>query len=323
MSTVLVTGWPLVPEAEHLLRDRGFEVRVTEPSPDQDALVSDLKDTSPDAVIVRTGVIDRVCLDAAPGLKVIANHGAGYDDIDVAEATRRGIPVFAAPGRNAISVAEHVFALLLAVRKSLPAYDRLVRTGGWRPGNPETADLHGATMGIVGLGAIGERVASLAESFGMAVLAYDPARNRPWPEGIASCATLDELLEHSDVVSLHVPLTPATSNLIESRRLGLMRPGSILINAARGGVVDEAALVQAVESGHLFGAGLDTFSEEPPGVDAAVCRNPRIVLSPHVAGVTPQSALRMSMSCAENVSDYLLEASCSADLVNPEWRGEV
>ncbi len=321
MSTVLVTGWPLVPEAEHLLRDRGFEVRVTEPSPDQATLVSDLKDTSPDAVIVRTGVIDRVCLDAAPGLKAIANHGAGYDDIDVAEATRRGIPVFAAPGRNAISVAEHVFALLLAARKSLPTYDRLVRTGGWRPGNPETADLHGATMGIVGLGAIGERVALLAEAFGMAVLAHDPGRDRPWPEGIASCATLDELLGHSDVVSLHVPLTPTTNHLIDSRRLGLMRPGSILINAARGGVVDEGALVQAVESGHLFGAGLDTFSEEPPGVDAAVCRNPRIVLSPHVAGVTPQSALRMSMSCAENVSSFLLEGTCSADLVNPDWQG--
>ena len=102
-----------------------------------------------------------------------------------------------------------------------------------------------------------------------------------------------------------------------------MRPGSILINAARGGVVDEEALVQAVESGHLFGAGLDTFSEEPPGVDAVVCRNPRIVLSPHVAGVTPQSALRMSMSCAENVSSFLLEGTCSADLVNPDWRREV
>ena len=263
-GTILVTGWPLLPEAEQLLRDRGFRVLVTDPSPDRAALVSRLRETSPDAIIVRTGVIDRACLEAAPGVKAIANHGAGYDDIDVAEASRRGIPVFAAPGCNAISVAEHVFALLLAVRKSLPEHDRLVRNGGWRPASPQTAELHGTTMGIVGLGAIGERVALLAEAFGMSTLAHDPGRIRPWPDRIEPCPTLDELLERSDVVSLHVPLTPATENLIDSRRLGLMKPSSILINAARGGVVDEAALAHAVESGHLFGAGLDTFDREPP-----------------------------------------------------------
>ena len=124
----------------------------------------------------------------------------------------------------------------------------------------------------------------------------------------------------SDVVSLHVPLTSATVNLIDSRRLRLMKPGSILINAARGGVVDEKALAEAVESGRLFGAGLDTFDSEPLGAEAAVSRDSRILLSPHIAGVTPQSALRMSMGCAENISCILLKGRCSADLVNPDWR---
>ena len=273
-GTILVTGWPLVPEAEQLLQDRGFWVQVTDPSPDQAELVLRLKQTAPDAIVVRTGIIDRACLDAAPGLKAIANHGAGYDDIDVAEATRRGIPVFAAPGRNAVSVAEHVFALLLAVRKSLPAYDRLVRTGGWRLASPEIAELYGAAMGVVGLGAIGERVAMLAHVFGMSVMAHDRSRVRPWPDHIACCPTLDELLERSDVVSLHVPLTQATNNLIDSRRLDLMKPGSILINAARGGVVDEIALAHAVEAGRLFGAGLDTFAQEPSGADAPSAATP-------------------------------------------------
>ena len=156
----------------------------TSPSFDQTELVSRLNETSTDAIIVRTGVIDRACLDAALELKAMANHGAGYDDIDVVEAARRGIPVFAAPGRNAVSVAEHVFALLLAVRKCVPAHDRLVRADGWRPANPETAELNGAAMGIVGLGAIGERVAVLAQAFEMPVMTYDPHRPQPWPDAI-------------------------------------------------------------------------------------------------------------------------------------------
>lgn len=315
-DTVLVTGWPLLPPAEEHLRQAGFSIVQSSPVPDRAELVSLLSKHKPDGLIVRTGVIDRACFQAHPGLRAIANHGAGYDDIDVAEATRRGIPVFAAPGRNAISVAEHVFALLLAVRKRILHHDGLIRGGGWRPSSPDTAELSGRIMGIVGLGAIGERVAHLARAFGMKVCAFDPGRSAPFPEGIDRTETLEELLAQSDVVSLHVPLTDTTRNLIDARALNQMKPGAILINTARGGVVDEAALIEAIEGGHLYGAGLDTFETEPPGAAAAVAQCDRVVLSPHIGGVTPESALRMSMCTAQNIVGFLKNGERNSDLVN-------
>lgn len=316
---VLVTGWPLLPAAEAHLTAAGFTIVQSSPAPDQAELVTLLAELRPAGLIVRTGIIDRVCIDADPDLKVIANHGAGYDDIDVAEATRRGIPVFAAPGRNAISVAEHVFALLLAVIKRVPFHDALVRGGNWRPASPQTAELCGRTMGIVGFGAIGERVAALGAAFGMSLVAHDPVRTRPYPPNVRQCATLNELLAASDVVSLHVPLTDVTRSMIGAAALARMKQGGILINAARGGVVDETALVNAIKSRHLHGAGLDTFADEPPGKSSVVAGCADIVLSPHIAGVTPESTLRMSMCCAENVVNFLMRGMCSADLVNRTW----
>ena len=317
VGKVLVSGWPLLTAAEGVLKDNGFQIFGTSPAPDQAELVAVLREVKPDALIVRTGMIGLACFDAAPGLKVIANHGAGYDDIDVMEATRRRIPVFAAPGRNAISVAEHVFALLLAVRKRLLFHDDLVRTGQWRPAAPVTSELFGTTFGLVGLGAIGERTANLAQAFGMQVVAYDPGRTRPWPEPVHRCESLEQLLSRSDVVSLHVPLTTQTKHLIDAKAISQMKPGAILINAARGGVVDEGALAAALDSCHLSGAGFDTFAVEPPGQQASIVQNDRIVLSPHIAGVTPECTLRMSMCCASNVSDFLLAGQTGPDLVNP------
>ncbi|MCY3873588.1 MAG: hydroxyacid dehydrogenase [Rhodobacteraceae bacterium] len=316
---VLITGWPLLPPAEAHLGDAGFTIVQSSPNPGQAELIALLAENRPVGLVVRSGIIDRACFDAAPDLKVIASHGAGYDDIDVAEATRRGIPVFAAPGRNAVSVAEHVFALLLAVRKRTLHHDKLVRSGDWRPAVPQTAELSGRTMGIVGFGAIGERVAALAAAFGMRVVAVDPERTCPFPRQIVQSATLGGLLEESDVVSLHVPLTDATRNMIDAAALAHMKQGAILINAARGGIVDEEALVDAIDSGHLFGAGLDTFAEEPPGESSVVAHCDGIVLSPHIAGVTPESAQRMSMCCAENVVQFLVDGTCSDDLVNDSW----
>ena len=313
---VLVTGWPLLPPAEALLKDAGLTIVQSSPNPDRAELVGLLSQHRPVALIVRTGVIDRACLEANPDLKVIANHGAGYDEIDVDAATKRGIPVFAAPGRNAISVAEHVFALLLAVRKKVISHDAIVREGQWRPATPDIGELHGTTMGIIGLGAIGERVADLAAAFGMNLLAFDPGRLRPFPEWIRRSETLSDILQDSDVISLHVPLTEATHNMIDKTALARMRRGAILINAARGGVVDETALVAAVENGHLLGAGLDTFAQEPQDASSPIAKCPGIVLSPHIAGVTPESALRLSLCCAENVTAFLVDGVCSNDLVN-------
>ena len=315
---VLVTGWPLLPEAEKLRCDNGFDVFVTKPAPDQAEMVKSLREIAPDALIVRTGLVDRACFEAAPGLKVIANHGAGYDDIDVAEATRRGIPVFAAPGRNAISVAEHVFAQLLAIRKQLAQHDHLVRSGQWRPAKPMTSELHGTVLGLIGLGAIGEAVAELGRAFGMSVIAYDPGRSRDWPDGVGRCTALEDLLGQSDVVSLHVPLNAGTRHLIDADAITKMKTAAVLINAARGGVVDEQALLAALDAGKLYGAGLDTFEAEPPAKTSPLLQHDRVVLSPHIAGVTPESALRMSMCCAENVVGFLATGQGTPDLVNSD-----
>lgn len=316
---VLVSGWPLLPEAEKLLCGAGLEVYATKPAPDQAEMVRSLREIAPDALIVRTGIVDRECFDAAPGLKVVANHGAGYDDIDVAEATHRGIPVFAAPGRNAVSVAEHVFAMLLAIRKQLLHHDQLVRSGGWRPSKPMTAELCGLTLGIIGFGAIGDAVAKLACAFGMSIVAFDPGRIHPWPDNVQRCASLDDLYASADAISLHVPLTDQTRHLIDADAIRKMRPGTILINAARGGVVDEKALCAALDSGKLSGAGLDTFEIEPTCRDTATVQHERIILTPHIAGVTPESALRMSMCCAQNVVTCLSGSLNSEDLVNAEY----
>lgn len=315
-GTVLVTGWPLMPSAEALLRSAGFSIEVTKPAPTETDLVAFIRSVEPVAIAVRTGVISKACLDAAPGLKVIANHGAGYDDIDVDEATERGIAVFAARGRNAISVAEHVFALLLAVRKRVLLHHDIVRSGGWRQGKPDTGELYGLTMGIIGLGAIGERTAVLADAFGMKVIGFDPGRMLAWPDTIAQAEDLDDLLASCDVVSLHVPFVEATRHLIDAKAIAKMKQGAILINAARGGVVDEAALVDAIESEKLSGAGLDTFEEEPLGAASPVCGSDRIVLSPHIAGVTPESTERMSLACAENIIGFLEDEVMGGDMVN-------
>ena len=318
---VMVTGWPLMVPAEKLLNDKGIGIVGTSPEPDSAELIAKIEEAQPAAIIVRTGIVDKACFDAASNLRAIAYHGAGYDVIDVDEATRRGIPVFAAPGRNAISVAEHAIGLILALRKQFPLHDHLIRSGGWRPSRPVTGEIHGQTIGLVGLGAIGEHLASLAVAFGMNPVAYDPGRTKPWPDNIGRSETLEELLGMADVVSLHVPLTPQTKGVIGAEALMQMKQGAILINTARGGIVDEPALAEALQSGHLCGAGIDVFDSEPPGADADLCKCDNVILTPHIAGVTPESTLRMSMCCAENVSSFLCSGSAAADdVVNPDWQ---
>ena len=321
IEKVLVTGWPLLPPAEKLLTDIGLAIIGTSSDPDAAEIIDIISAKQPEAVIVRSGVMNKACFAVAENLRAVAYHGAGYDVIDVSEATRRGVAVFAAPGRNAISVAEHAMALLLAIRKQLFTHDALIRQGGWRPSKPATGELFGQTIGLIGLGAIGEQLARLAQAFGMHVIAYDPGRLKPWPDNIKRCEMFEALLINSDVVSLHVPLTPQTQGMIDATALSSMKPGAILINAARGGIVDEAALVNAINTGHIFGAGFDTFDQEPPGGDAAICESDRIILTPHIAGVTPESTLRMSMCCAENILHFLRSGEVDTDdLVNPGWR---
>ncbi|MFD5283912.1 phosphoglycerate dehydrogenase [Streptomyces rubrogriseus] len=237
-------------------------------------------------------------MDAAPKLKVIAKHGVGTDTIDLAAARDRGIPVVCAPGSNSRAVAEYTFGLVLDAARRISASHTAVTEGGWpKLFGPE---LHGRTIGVVGFGRIGRLVAGYARAFGMRVLAHDPyVPDDAVTAAQAEPATLDALLAHADVVTLHLP--PAAEPLLNAARLQVMKPGAILVNAARGDLVDETALAAALHSGHLSAAALDAFTAEPLPESHVLRTAPRLTLTSHMAACTPQANRAMGLMVAEDV----------------------
>ena len=273
-----------------------------------DAVIGDI-----DGLLVRTRVLDANTIEAADRLRVIARYGVGCDNIDVGAATRRGVPVLIAPHANSESVAEHVFSLLLAVRRRTIACDRLVRTGRFHERDSELLhDLAGSTLGIIGLGRIGREVARIArDGFRMEVIGYDPwlqdalagepqAADVPPLEG-----RLDAVLSRSDAVTLHIPRTPETVGLIGRSEFLTMPAHAVLINTARGGIVDESALADALADGQIAGAGIDVLEQEPPEVDHPLFDLETVVLSPHNAGLTHRSTRRVGMAAAQGILDVL------------------
>jgi D-3-phosphoglycerate dehydrogenase / 2-oxoglutarate reductase len=248
-----------------------------------------------DAAIVRAAfTVDAAMLDRMPALKVLARTGVGTDLVDVAEADRRGIPVVITPGSNTTSVAEGVFAHLLATVKRLPTMTSLVREGRWNErGAVTVGDLDGATLGIVGFGRIGRRVARIAAAFDLRIRAYDPYADIP---AEIRCNGVEELLAASDFVTLHAPLTAENHHLINADRLALMRPGSVLVNCSRGALIDLDAVYDALQSGRLAGFGLDVYDPEPPE-HHPVFDHPNTVLTPHLMGFT-QRAMALTIQAA-------------------------
>jgi D-3-phosphoglycerate dehydrogenase / 2-oxoglutarate reductase len=225
-------------------------------------------------------------LDRMPALKVLARTGVGTDLVDVTESARRGIPVVITPGSNTTSVAEGVFAHLLAAVKRLTTLTALVREGRWHErGAMTVGDLDGATLGIIGFGRIGNRVARIATAFDLNVLAYDPYADVP---ADYRCDSVEQLLAASDFVTLHVPLTAENHHLINAARLSLMRPGSVLVNCSRGGLIDLDAADEALHNGRLGGLGLDVYDPEPPE-HHPVFDHPNTVLTPHLMGFTDRA----------------------------------
>ncbi len=255
-----------------------------------------------DAVIVRTAALDADVIERAERLRVIAKHGSGLDNVDVAAASRRGIVVCNTPGANAQSVAEHAIALLFGVRRHLHTADEHVRSGGWERSEFTGHELAGDALGLLGFGAIAERTAALARGIGMAVLAFDPYLDDDrFPEGVERVETVSNLFDRSDAVSVHVPLTDGTRGSVSTDELAALGENGVLINTARGAIVEETALVEAIEDGTLAGAGLDTFASEPPGEDHPLYDRDEVLLTPHVGGVTEQALVRMSRRAAANV----------------------
>ncbi|MBF4551666.1 hydroxyacid dehydrogenase [Pseudoclavibacter sp. VKM Ac-2888] len=265
-----------------------------------------------DAVISRTVELSAEAIESCPSLRVITKHGVGVGNIDVEAATRRGIPVLTTPGANAQSVAELTIALMFTAARRVSWMDAEIRQGRWSRAQ-DGRQLAGATLGLVGAGQIGQRVARTAAATGMRVLAFDPglSLDAPIPE-LTMVGTLEELLGQADVLSLHVPLNERTRGLIGAAQLALLPADAIVLNTARGEIVDEPALVDALRSGRLFAAGLDTTWSEPIEQDNPLLACPNVVITPHVGGSTPAALEAMALAAARNVLGYLDGASLDA-----------
>lgn len=311
MSTrraIVVTGADLAPQALELLKD--FEIVYAGKTPQEDDLVALCRRHDPVAIIVRYGRLGAAVMDAAPSLRVISKHGSGTDTIDKAAAQARGIEVRAAAGANAAAVAEQAMALLLACAKSVVQLDARMHAGHWDKATHKSIELHGRTVGVVGLGAIGQRFARMCDAMGMKVLGFDPyAQALP---AYVRAVDLPTLWRESDAISLHCPLTPENRNLVNAPTLAACKRGVLLVNTARGGLVDETALLAAVRSGHVAAAGLDSFAVEPMTAPHPFQGEPRIVLSPHIGGVTGNAYVNMGVGAARNVLAVLQGAPQAA-----------
>ncbi|MFE7227296.1 hydroxyacid dehydrogenase [Nocardioides sp. NPDC057577] len=257
-------------------------------------------------VLLRTAGFSATDVAEAPHLRVIARHGVGYDSVDIEAASRRGIPVTITADANSRSVAEHAFALLLSVARKVPQADSAVRSGNWSTARADLTgqELDGRRLGLLGFGRIARRVAQIASAFDMEVLAADPQVSQS--EALRAGVTImspEELFASSEVLSLHAPLLPSTRQVVDARTLAVMPQGAILINTARGGLVDPDALLAALDSGHLAGAGLDVLPEEPPFPGDTLVAHDRVVVTPHIGGQTDQAMRRVAIEAATAILD--------------------
>ncbi|MFH1086791.1 MAG: hydroxyacid dehydrogenase [Chloroflexota bacterium] len=271
-----------------------------------------------DAILARTGKITREVIAAAPRLRIVARHGVGYDNVDVAACTERGIAVTITGDANSEAVSEHAMALILASARQLTKADRALRAGMWDREAIHGIELAGKTLGLVGIGRTGSRVARHAAGFSMRVIAHDPYAPHATAQDLGvELVDLPTLLAQADYVSVHAPLTPETRHLIGAAQLRQMKPTAILVNTSRGGLVDEAALSEALSSGRIAAAALDVFETEPLPAGHPLTRLDNVILSPHVAGTTEEALVRMAVGAAEAVR-CALRGERPPFVVNPD-----
>jgi D-3-phosphoglycerate dehydrogenase len=310
---------PLHPEGMKILNSReDLEVIVPE-SPDPATWANFLPGA--EAICVRLTKIPRAMMEQAPNLKIISRHGVGFDNIDVAAATERGVIVATVGLANAPSVVEHTIAMMYALAKRLPEFDRSVREGDyWRKMKLDAIDVAGRTVLIIGLGRIGSRLAKALNALGLECLGVDPAYTAAQIEamGCEPVADFRTVLPRADFVTVHCPLQDDTRGLISAPELALMKPTAYVINCARGGIVDEAALIEALNSGRIKGAALDVQVEEPPQPGNPLLACDRLILTPHSAATTPETMMRSSIAVAQNVLGYFDGQVPVSHVVNPE-----
>jgi D-3-phosphoglycerate dehydrogenase / 2-oxoglutarate reductase len=288
-----------------LFKEAGFDIEISDPIKDQAQLAEKLRNV--DVLIVRSATtVTAEALQYASQLKVIGRAGAGVDTIDVDAATERGVAVMNAPDGNTLAAAEQALALLFALARHVSKADAGMKAGEWPKVGLTGFELEGKKLGVIGLGRIGATVARKAQGIGMDVAAYDPFL----PSSVAGrvsvpMKSLDELLSKADIVTLHIPRTKETTNLLNETRLRSMKKGAYLINAARGGLVDEEALLRLLDEDHLAGAALDTFVTEPLPADSALRKHPKIVLTPHLGASTGEAQQAVSTILAKQIVDFV------------------
>ncbi len=295
---------PIASEGVEILKKEGFEVIDLTGIPKEE-LVNHVADL--DALIVRSATkVRKEMIDAAKNLKAIGRAGVGLDNIDVEYAKSKGIKVINTPGATSISVAELTIGLLLGVMRKITYADREMRKGAWPKKKCKGIEMYGKTLGIIGIGRIGREVAKRARAFGMRVIYYDVYRPDEATErdlGI-EFRELDSLISEADVITLHVPLVPATKHMINRERIEKMKDGAIIINAARGGIVDEDALYEALKSGKLYGAALDVYENEPLK-ESKLFELDNVVLTPHIGAQAKEGQIRAGIEVARKIAETL------------------
>lgn len=318
MAIRVLLPQPILPAGYACLREHGYDVVDGRGFTEED-IIADIGDC--DAIIVRTAKITAKIFDAAPKLKILARHGAGYDGVDLEAARKHGVLVCTAGGANAVSVAELAIFYMLYCSRNFKKVQKLYLEDYRKAkmGIPKT-ELEGKTLGLVGLGNIGKLVAKKAAlGFDMTVLAYDPfAKKEGLPEYIRLVEDRDEIFRQADYVSLHVPATPETVHSVSDREFGLMKESAYLINTSRGSIVDEPALVRALQAGKIAGAGLDVLEKEPIDPANPLIEMDNVLTAPHIGGATKEASSRSSVACAEAIDDFF--SGRTPKFVVPELR---
>ena len=317
---ILITAPTLADRAMAMLD--ALEATVfTIPDGAPDSLIYDIAAREQiDGIIVRIGEIDATVIDASANLRVLSKNGIGVDNVDVAHATRKGIPVVNGRNSNSQSVAEHALGMMIALLKDFRRLDNSVRNGNWEKATYQGIELQGKHVGLIGFGGNGRALAKLLLPFGVRISAYDPyLEDDAFFEGITRAATLDDFVADIDILSIHCPRTQETENMVDAARFAQMKSSAYLVNCARGGIVDETALVAALQFGDIAAAGIDVFDVEAPPKDHALWQLSNVLLSPHIAGVTHESFERMGTMAVENAYKILNGEPIDPDcVVNPE-----
>ncbi len=317
---ILITAPTLADRAMAMLD--ALEATVfTIPDGAPDSLIYDIAAREQiDGIIVRIGEIDATVIDASANLRVLSKNGIGVDNVDVAHATRKGIPVVNGRNSNSQSVAEHALGMMIALLKDFRRLDNSVRNGNWEKATYQGIELQGKHVGLIGFGGNGRALAKLLLPFGVRISAYDPyLEDDAFFEGITRAATLDDFVADIDILSIHCPRTQETENMVDAARFAQMKSSAYLVNCARGGIVDESALAAALQFGDIAEAGIDVFDVEAPPKDHPLWQLSNVLLSPHIAGVTHESFERMGTMAVENAYKILNGEPIDPDcVVNPE-----